>query len=67
MLKSIICDTSCFIVLSKIGELELLQKIYKQIITTPDILEEYGKTLNEWVIIKEVTDNYRQHFRNANR
>lgn len=60
MLKSIICDTSCFIVLSKIGELELLQKIYNQIITTPEILEEFGKRLPEWVMIKEVTDNYRQ-------
>lgn len=60
MLKSIICDTSCFIILSKIGELELLQKIYNQIVTTPDILEEFGETLPEWVIIKKVTDNYRQ-------
>jgi len=60
MPKTIIADTSCFIILSKIGALELLQKIYGQIITTSDIAEEFGEILPEWVIIKEVEDKFKQ-------
>jgi len=60
MHKTIISDTSCFIILSKIGELELLHKLYGQIITTLDIAEEFGETLPNWVIIEKVSDKYRQ-------
>lgn len=60
MPKTIIADTSCFIILSKIGALELLQKLYGQIITTSDIAEEFGEILPEWVIIKEVEDKFKQ-------
>lgn len=60
MPKTIISDTSCFIILSKIGALELLQMVYGQIITTPDIADEFGETLPEWVIIKEVVDKFKQ-------
>ncbi len=60
MLKTIISDTSCLIILTNIGELELLHKVYGQIITTPDIAGEYGEALPEWVEIIEVTDKYRQ-------
>jgi hypothetical protein len=37
MPKTIISDTSCFIILSKINELDLLYKVYGQITTTIDI------------------------------
>ncbi len=60
MPKTIISDTSCFIILTNIGELELLQKVYGQIVTTPDIADEYGEVLPEWVEIVAVTDKYRQ-------
>jgi predicted nucleic acid-binding protein len=60
MPKAIISDTSCFIILTNIGELELLHKVYGQIITTPEIVAEFGETLPEWVEIAEVTDKYRQ-------
>lgn len=60
MHKTIISDTSCFIILSKIGELELLYKLYGQIITTLDIAEEFGETLPSWVTIEKVSDKYRQ-------
>ncbi|WP_276503602.1 DUF3368 domain-containing protein [Terrimonas pollutisoli] len=60
MPKTIISDTSCFIILSKIGELELLHKVYKQIVTTPDIAFEYGDTLPEWVEILAVKDKHKQ-------
>jgi predicted nucleic acid-binding protein len=35
--ETIISDTSCFIILANIGQLNLLQKVYGQITTTPDI------------------------------
>jgi predicted nucleic acid-binding protein len=60
MPKTIISDTSCFIILTNIGELDLLHKVYGQIITTPDIADEYGEELPEWVEIVAVTDKFRQ-------
>jgi len=60
MHKTIISDTSCFIILSKIGELDLLKKLYGQIVTTSDIAEEFGELLPDWVKIENVTDKYRQ-------
>ena len=60
MPKTIIADTSCFIILTNIGELELLHKVYGEIITTIEIASEYGDALPEWVEIKSVRDKYRQ-------
>ena len=56
----IISDTSCLILLDKIGELDLLQKVYGQIITTPDIAGEFGEVLPEWVQVMPIADKYRQ-------
>jgi len=60
MHRTIISDTSCFILLSNIGELDLLHRVYGQITTTIDIAYEYGEKLPDWVEIKEVKDKYRQ-------
>lgn len=60
MHKTIISDTSCFIILSNIGELELLHKVYGEVITTIEIATEFGDTLPDWVKIKKVTDSYKQ-------
>lgn len=60
MPKTIISDTSCFIILSKINELDLLHKVYGQIVTTIDIATEYGETLPEWVEVVEVKDKPKQ-------
>jgi len=46
--------------LTNIGELELLHKVYGQIVTTPEIAAEFGEILPEWVEIAEVKDKYRQ-------
>lgn len=56
MLKPIIADTSCFIILTNIEELDLLRKVYGQIITTAEIASEYGKTLPNWVEVGVVQD-----------
>src|SRR4051812_15242498 len=60
MHKTIISDTSCFIVLTNIGELDLLQKMYGQIVTTLDIVSEFGETLPAWVTIETVQDKHKQ-------
>jgi predicted nucleic acid-binding protein len=60
MHKTIISDTSCFIILSKIDELDLLQKLYGQVTTTLDIAKEFGEKLPDWIIIEKVTDKYSQ-------
>lgn len=60
MPKIIISDTSCFIILTNINELELLHKLYGKVITTIEIATEYGQTLPDWVEIKSATDKYRQ-------
>ena len=60
MPKTIIANTSCFIILTNIGELDLLHKVYGLIITTPDIASEYGDILPDWVEIHTVRDHYRQ-------
>lgn len=60
MPKTIISDTSCFIILSEIGELDLLNKVYGEIVTTQDIANEYGEDLPNWVKIEEVVDKYKQ-------
>ncbi len=60
MPKIIISDTSCFIILTNIGELELLHKVYGHVVTTIDIAIEFGEPLPEWIEIMPVADKYRQ-------
>ena len=60
MPKIIISDTSCFILLTNIGELELLHQVYNNIVTTSDIIAEYGEPLPGWVIIESVKDQQKQ-------
>ncbi len=60
MPNAIISDTSCFIILANIGELDLLRKVYGEIITTKEIALEYGDILPEWVEIVVVKDKGKQ-------
>ncbi len=60
MPKVIISDTSCSIILTKIGALDLLHQLYKKVTITQDILLEYGDKLPEWIKIQRVKDQYRQ-------
>lgn len=56
MHKTVISDTSILILFHKINEFNLLQKVYENLITTPEIAEEFGDTLPNWIQIKSVTD-----------
>ncbi len=60
MPKVIIADTSCLIVLAKIGELDLLHKVYKRVTITHDVFLEYGAELPFWIEVRQVIDPYRQ-------
>lgn len=57
MHKIIIADTSCLIVLSKIGELELLHELYKEVYITPEINIEYNEKLPGWLMVEKVKNN----------
>jgi predicted nucleic acid-binding protein len=59
MHKAIISDTNCLILLDKIGEIEILNKLFGTIITTTEIAIEFGQPLPSWVEIKQPSDkNY---------
>lgn len=60
MPRIIISDTSCFIILTNIGEFDLLRKVYGEVTTTVDIANEFGEQLPEWVKIRPIKDKYRQ-------
>ncbi len=60
MLKTVIADTSCFILLTNINELDLLYKTYGEIVTTPEIAGEYGMALPDWVQVIAVSDGDKQ-------
>ena len=60
MPKVIIADTSSLIILTKIGELDLLYKAYKRVIITHDVFLEYGEKLPLWIDVRQVNDHYRQ-------
>jgi predicted nucleic acid-binding protein len=51
MQKTIISDTSCLILLHKIGELDLLQRLFHTVFITPEIATEYELPLPKWIII----------------
>lgn len=59
MPKTIISDTSCIILLDKIGELKILNKLFGTIVTTQEVAEESGQQLPSWVEIQKPKDkNY---------
>ena len=62
MHKIVIADTSCLILFHKIGELEILRKVYDTITTTPEIALEFSEELPEWIIIEYVKDKKYQDF-----
>lgn len=60
MPEAIISDTSCLIILTKIGELDLLHQLYTKVTITQDILLEFGEKLPAWIEVRHVKDPYRQ-------
>jgi predicted nucleic acid-binding protein len=55
-MPEVISNTSCLIVLDNIGMLEILKDLYGTIIITQEVSEEFGKTVPEWIEVREVSD-----------
>lgn len=62
MHKMVISDTSCLILFHKIGELDILRKVYETVTTTPEVAEEFGYVLPDWIRIEDVKDKKYQEF-----
>lgn len=62
MPRVIISDTSILILFKKIEQLDLLAKVYGNLITTPEVAAEFGDILPKWVEIQEVRDHKYQLF-----
>jgi len=62
MPKVVISDTSMLIVFQKIKQLDLLKKVYGELITTPEIALEYGEKLPIWITVQSVSDKKYQKF-----
>jgi predicted nucleic acid-binding protein len=60
MSKIIISDTSCLIALFNVGLLHILKDLFDVIIITPEIKEEFGQSLPNWIIIKQVKNIEKQ-------
>lgn len=58
----VITDTSCFVLLEKINALHVLQKLFITILTTPEIADEYGAPLPDWVSIKPANQSLKSKF-----
>lgn len=52
----VIADTSCLILFHKIGELDLLKKVYGSVSTTIEVVQEFADELPEWIVAKTVKD-----------
>lgn len=62
MHEEVITNTSCLIVLTNIDELRLLNELYGNITTTPDVIEELGeKHIPGWLQIKSPSDRTQQN------
>jgi predicted nucleic acid-binding protein len=59
MRRNIISDTSCIILFDKIGEIDILRKLFGTIIITTTVAQEFGNPLPSWFEIKNPNDkNY---------
>lgn len=61
MSKIIVSDTSCLVLLNKLGLLTLLRELFGEIAITPEIEAEYGQALPSWIKIITAKDkNYQK-------
>ncbi len=65
MRKTIISDTSCLILLHKIGELNLLHRLFGIVSITPEISEEYLFPLPDWISVESPTNKTYQRILEA--
>ena len=58
----VIADTSCLILFHKIGEFDILRKVYDSVTTTPEVAQEFQEILPDWILIENVKDKKYQEF-----
>lgn len=56
MPEIVISDTSCLILLQKIGQLQLLSKLYPQVFVTSVIAKEFGSELPKEILVRDPND-----------
>ena len=57
----IVCDTSCLILLDKLGRIDLLRPLFKKITITDIIADEFGKELPDFIEIQNPQEkNYQR-------
>ena len=49
MPEVVISDTSTLVVFQKLRRIELLEKVYGELLTTPEVAQEYGYELPSWI------------------
>ena len=54
MKRVVISDTSCLIILSKIGCLDILQALFDEVLISEAVSLEFGEKLPTWIIVKQV-------------
>ncbi|MEQ8534805.1 MAG: DUF3368 domain-containing protein, partial [Imperialibacter sp.] len=52
MAEVIISDTSCLIAYQRIDRLDILQKLFHELIITEQVLPEFGKAVPKWIKVK---------------
>jgi predicted nucleic acid-binding protein len=52
----VIADTSCLIALSRMEALDLLRQLYRRVVITEEIRDEFGEPLPAWIEIMPVAD-----------
>lgn len=57
----VIADTSCLILLDKIGELGLLQSLFRRVTITEEIADEFGLQLPDWFNVRSAEKLNFQH------
>jgi predicted nucleic acid-binding protein len=62
MPEIVISDTSSLILLQNMGELDILKKVYKKIVITSEVVEEFTDQLPNWISIRSVEDKTYQQF-----
>lgn len=56
MLRVVISDASTLILFDKIDAFSLLQKVYGELMTTPEVADEFGENLPNWIKVRTVSD-----------
>lgn len=56
MEKIIISDTTCLILLTNLGILDLLKILFTTVTITPEVEREYGEKLPDWILVESVTN-----------